>query len=328
MTKEFIEMNDRLIRELNPSATYERFVINNSPNGTIHIAGAKEFPQPKLPDYLHKFSYGRAGYELGTAFNSILKEVKTRFVLFLDPDFFIIYPNWIQELTEYAKKNNIGFLGSPYHPKYWVKKRRFPTNYCLLVDREVIGDEFYSWNWMPEHSESEMVKMQESDGKKKIEKVKRASSESSAVKNFFRKIIDNVKKRRYIATSKECNADLYRRYFRGTVKYESFIPTVTVRDFIQHYHLSRRYDRALYLLERLIPEKYSFVPRKGFTFRSFRDVGSPDVLSTGMEEWWFFRKPFAFHLRGFKQHNGGAVDEEKTKNSILQTIASFAANSR
>ena len=35
----------------------------------------------------------------------IVRKVKTRFILIIDPDFYVVMPNWIQRITSYALQN-------------------------------------------------------------------------------------------------------------------------------------------------------------------------------------------------------------------------------
>lgn len=320
MSKRLLEMNEELIRRLNPDVSWVRFVVNNSPQGSLHISdpAIKEFPGTTPPPP------GFEGNHYGAALNSLTPHIRTRFALILDYDFFILRPHWIREVLQYMQERNLGMLGASYRPKYWVKFRHFPVQFCLFVDREKIGEEFTSWDFRPQNSSEKIHHMNVSEIKKRAYKARYPNP------SWVRRLWENIKKRRYIGTSEDMCYDIYRRYYgKNLVRYECFGSTAELNDFLSHYYVHPRWYPLLYWLERLIPERWSFVPRgKDYvTFQRFKDVGLYDAFGTGMEEWWWQRKPFAFHLRGFKERHlkslGKVFDPEENVKIIREITDSF-----
>jgi hypothetical protein len=66
--------------------------------------------------------------------------LKTRYILFLDPDFFIALP--LTELLVHAQREGLAFFGAPYAYGVNVKNRKyyqgFPALFCMLVDTQQV----------------------------------------------------------------------------------------------------------------------------------------------------------------------------------------------
>ena len=73
------------------------------------------------------------------ALNLTKKKINTRFVIFIDPDFFFIKKNSIREIIQDMKNNNIDMIGAPWHPKWYSKFKYFPCSHCLFVDTEKVS---------------------------------------------------------------------------------------------------------------------------------------------------------------------------------------------
>jgi hypothetical protein len=79
-----------------------------------------------------------ASSSLSTALALGFSYVETRFCVELDSDFFIIFPNWVQELIRHMKEDNLGVWGAPWHIKRSEKWRDFPCSHMSMFDREVL----------------------------------------------------------------------------------------------------------------------------------------------------------------------------------------------
>lgn len=325
MTRRILEMNAEFIHTMNPVDSWVHLAMNNSPEQSIHTVSARvrELPGAAIPPTAP--SYGFVGYHEGAGLNMAIPHVKTRFAVFLDHDFFIVRPNWINDTIAYMKEKDIAILAAPYHPKYWAKFRYGAGAYCIFVDREKIGDDFLTLDFKPQYSEEHLRKGEESSARKTAWRA-RQTKEPSWLNRFW----GNIKKRRYIGKSQDVSYDLYRRYHNHpTIRTECFAPTVVLHDFLTHYYVDKRWYPLLYRLERLIPERWSFVPkRKGyFTFTRFKDLGFFDVLGGGMEEYFWRGEPFAFHLRGFKERTikerGDAFNPEESIALVRTATESF-----
>lgn len=328
LTRRILEANADFIAAMNPGDSWVHLAVNNSPAQSIHTRHPRlrETAGAPIPAFAPKSGF--VGYHEGGGLNLGLKEVSTRFALFLDHDFFVVRPRWIAEVLAHLTKQGLAILTAPYHPKYWVKVRYFPGAYCIFADREKVGEEFFSWDFMPQHTPAELAREQVSAVRKAAWRAAHPHPSS-----WLRQFAESMKKRRYVGTGRDVSYDLYRRYrARPEITIECLPATVTLHDFLTHYRLSPRWYPLLYRLERLIPERWSFIPkRKGyFTFTRFCDLGYADVLGTGMEEWWWRGAPFAFHVRGFKERRtkeiGRSFDPEDNMRIIRDMVSAFQAN--
>ena len=57
----------------------------------------------------------------------------------LDPDFYIVRENWIQDVVGYIDSRGLSFMGVPWHPKYAGKYRYFPAVHCFFADTESVS---------------------------------------------------------------------------------------------------------------------------------------------------------------------------------------------
>lgn len=78
---------------------------------------------------------GKASYHHAAALNMLCQtqEFKTRYVLFLDPDFFIV-PR-LDYILDYMRGGDLSFFGAPYYLEEGkVRVYDFPVAYCMFVD--------------------------------------------------------------------------------------------------------------------------------------------------------------------------------------------------
>ena len=67
-----------------------------------------------------------------------LKQNKlSRYLLFLDPDFYII-PS-LEDYISYIEKNNLTFFGAPYYIENKPRLQEFPVAFCMFVDTQQIN---------------------------------------------------------------------------------------------------------------------------------------------------------------------------------------------
>jgi hypothetical protein len=83
------------------------------------------------------------------ALSKALSAVRTRFVLILDPDFYIIRREWVDLLITHMQTESLCFMGSTWNPKYSEKYRYFPTLHCFLADTSRISLEDLDFRPIP-----------------------------------------------------------------------------------------------------------------------------------------------------------------------------------
>lgn len=74
-----------------------------------------------------------------TALNNLLRNVKlSRYVLILDPDFFLLFQNWANIIPSYMLSKGLSFFGVPWHPRHNENYRYFPAVHCFAFDSHVV----------------------------------------------------------------------------------------------------------------------------------------------------------------------------------------------
>jgi hypothetical protein len=136
----YVKANIRLIKRKNNAQDLKLILIRNtlevSPStftsfydDIIDIQHVGGYPQTILPD-----TDGIASYHHAMAINLGLQHINTRYLLVLDPDFYILRDNWIELVLSYMKTMELSFFGAPWHPKWYHKWRDFPCAHCLFID--------------------------------------------------------------------------------------------------------------------------------------------------------------------------------------------------
>ena len=75
-----------------------------------------------------------------------LKNSNSKYLLIIDPDFFVIRKNWIKNIIEYMEEKNIDLFSSPYHPvKDWTKPFT-PCVYFMILNTEKINKNKLNFN--------------------------------------------------------------------------------------------------------------------------------------------------------------------------------------
>jgi hypothetical protein len=124
-----------LIDALNPGADFKLLVVDNA----AHAGGGLTSPDPRVQlipgfDPAPLPLEGRGSYHHALALNQAVPLVGTRYMLVMDPDFFVIRPGWIDACISYVRTRDLGFFGAPWHYLSYRKWRYFPCVHFLLVD--------------------------------------------------------------------------------------------------------------------------------------------------------------------------------------------------
>ena len=137
----YVRQQIELIEALNPGAPFKMVVVDNSSHGEpelkiddprcVVIGGVE--PDMTLPEH------GRGSYHHAAALKLGLAHVDTPWLLVLDPDFFVVYRNWIAEVTEHMRARRLKLFGAPWHYAWSRKWRYFPCVHFLMIDVSQVG---------------------------------------------------------------------------------------------------------------------------------------------------------------------------------------------
>lgn len=285
----YLKENIELVKLLNPRTKIKWIIANNEPDKNIFVDIIKSYSDSvKIVNSSQNscVGYGKGSKNHATGLNLIVNKAKTRFVLILDPDFYLILPNWAEHIIKYINQGKIALFGVPWHPKWRNKYRYFPCAHCLLVDTKYI--DLSSLSFMPEFENIDPL-------------------------NIWRRIISKVpliRGRASIGRSKDTGYKIYEKYYNSPgIKHALAIPSFSNTDLYNKYcKINNRTKINLWILfnkifDKIFPDSMSMFPKKKdyFTKVSFSELGFPDCKNYGWEEFFWNNEPFGFHLRGFQK---------------------------
>ncbi len=312
-SKYYLEINWELSRQLNQGiSSCDWVIIENTPIEDTDRFDIGDSRFKVLPGIDMKQISGKylANYHHGAAMNMALKHVRTRFLLVLDPDFFIIKKYWVSEVFSHMLKEDLAFFGAPWHPRWYMKHRYFPCAHCLFIDLNKIKIE--DLNFIPRDCKGAPggagLKDQIPFFMKEL--LRRAVF-------FFRWLIFN---RRDIGKERDTGCALWEKYGNENIRYECMIPVFRpLHDFLGPSYLVSSFALAV---ERVFPECLCYVPKSSESYSQigFKERGYPDVSAMGWEEFLWRGDVFGFHIRGYPKRG---MDIEKEKYFLLNTLSCF-----
>jgi hypothetical protein len=316
-SQDYLQLNWQLTQELNNQQNCQWIIAENTPNWSAsnkyEIAGDRcliiegAVPDPNLaPSYHH-----------ADALNKVLGFVKTRFLLILDPDFYIVRPNWIEGITQYMISQDLSFFGVPWNPKWYTKYRYFPCVHCLFIDLNKVP--LKDINFTPNLLVSKEIKDSKKESMKEIIKGKPPYLRDLA-KTISRLL--QMSRRISIGLSHDTGHRLFEQYVdRLEFKRECVVPVFCPKTEVIYPELSTWFNQ---IYELFLPDSLCFIPKqKGYyTESGFRDRGYPDLRALGWEEFFWQGEPFGFHLRSQRQDQ---AEIEARKVTLEQSLKVFTA---
>jgi hypothetical protein len=268
--KHCLEVGDRLMRDLNPTAAHPTWLLfdNNTDPG--------EALSPADPRFTVVKPSGREvdlGYEHALGISALLERVQTRFLLILDPDCFIVMPDWLRRVPAHMMEQGLGFFGTPINPQRHNSYRYFPYMVCMFVDlaRVPLRDLCF----VPDVWKLPTALTY---------RARRALAGIPKIGYLFRWLLTE----QWLTNGWR----IKQRFGAGDrVKFECVQPVWDPGEAIPPGSLKR-------MIHSLTPGSVSPVPkREGYCSpRGFREMGAPDIAGLGWEEFVWRDRPFAFHV--------------------------------
>jgi hypothetical protein len=306
-----VELNMRLTRALNPDPLPNWIVVeNSSADSPERVVPREDLCAVVLEGPpLDGTSSRPRSFHHGAALNLAVGHVRTRYLLVLDPDFYIVRPDWVRAVLDFMRAGDLAFFGAPWHPRWYVKPRYFPCVQCLFVDLQRVPARTLDFRpgegglGSDEHWSGRIARFA---GGSLAPRQAGAQSTSSAVA-YARRLgrvvvacVDNVLERRRIETSQDTGFNVYRlarsqRALRTDCVQPVFRPGADCE--------ARGPLRMSLALDWLLPDRLSYIPKisGSFATTSFAELGYPDMKARRWEEFVWLGKPFGFHLRGQKR---------------------------
>lgn len=294
-----------LMDRLNPGFDWRLVVIDNS--GIAKERFVSNHPRVEVREGVAldgaKPLDARFSYHHGSALNANLADVTSRYLLVLDPDLFVLYPNWMTEAIAHMRDRDLEFFGVPWHPRWYTKYRYFPAVHFLLIDLQRVraGD----LDFCPELVENPSWSRRHQQAKAGTS----ASAPMRRAKRFGWRMLDAVYRagyfflsRQLLGSSRDTGWKIWHR-FASRRAADIVLPVVDIEaDFTAPAFLTTRLGRAA---DALFPVRYRFLPKRG-SYVSPNEAASCGLagLDALRAEGFVWRgKAFAAHRRGFMQRD-------------------------
>lgn len=293
---DFIARNYEMVSRLNETGGWQWLIVDNTPPGS-----ACRFPKsdkrftvidgidPASIDHPMKISMHHA---LGLA--KALEHVDSRYVLFLDPDFYVVRRGWIDELIRHMEANGLSFFGAPYHPQWHEQYRYFPCLHFTLIDLEkVMPSEL---DFRPGKNLT-VVRALKTLSSAPIFPKMAPGPILQAAYELSRLIWRLTLGRKRIGRTRDTGFQIFERYSSAPdVLHETLVPVFRPKaDTGDAAHV---FSAIAVLMEAILPDSLCYLPKRRdyYSELNFPAFGLPDLRSLGWEEFLWKNAPFGFHL--------------------------------
>jgi hypothetical protein len=250
----------------------------------------------------------RDNYQHTEALHKCFEHVRTRFLLVLDPDFYIVRPHWLRDVLGHMQRNDLAMLGVPWHPKYTDKYRYFPCVHCFFVDLGKIGIDALDFRPGCDDEPTE------------IPSDRTSVPRPSAAARWLG--IDALRHRR--KDYRDTGTRMYLRYRRDPrFRYECAIPVYKLPDDYQGSGNPLGWRSRL--IESMLPDSLCYLPKRKDSYQSQgflgRRKGAPSEF---WEEFMWQGAPFGFHVR--RNARKGERNAAAELDALEKAVATFHAD--
>ena len=293
----YVALNQRLTRFLNPGTAVQWIVVTNDTKKPARVApqlAADTVLLGRAPaDRSQDFPKGR---HHAAGLQQIIERVATRFLLVLDPDFFIVRPNWIADCLAHMETHGLSFFGAAHHPRRATKFRYFPSVMCTFVDLSRVNRHDLDFNPGRYHH------LTASGRRERRERRQGHQLVPTTVARIVREVRHFAGRPGYVGKVQDTGYRIHERFFADPAHKSDYVMPV-LRPEIEWPEAFGSGSplallRRLHLSPPLLPESFSILPRReGYTTRAgFRESGFPAVTDRGWEEHVWQGTPFGFHV--------------------------------
>lgn len=326
-SRKYLELNLALTKKLNDQTHFQWIVVENTERESDERI-AENDPRFKVIEGVKNSwsGYTRVSYHHGTGLNQALPAISSQFVLFIDPDFFIVRPFWIREVIKHMQSHRLSFFGAPYFPGRTGKYRYFPCAQCLFVNLEHVPKE--KLDFMPESYEMQtashlgfvaLAGRLLTDGAASPPSSR--LSKEIAFSALLGKAIRFTTRRTplfFQKTFRDVGYHVYKNFSDGGYRSECTVPSWQN----PLYHSPAKIKELLkqILIRGFLPDVLSSFPKKRdySTCQTFKEFGFPPMAEFGWEEYFWRGEPFGFHIRGL--HRWRDVEDSR-----LEELKTFFA---
>jgi hypothetical protein len=243
-----------------------------------------------------RLSANLGSHQHAGALRTALSRVRTRYAVIMDPDLYVVRPDWICAVTGHMAARQLSVFGVPWHPRWYEKQRAFPAPHLMVVDLERTGpvDEL-------------MEPGVRAPGDRYVSAIWRTYAEASRVdaararRGLLRRlgpaIGEDLRQRRTIGRARDTGHALAASVAAAGGRVETAVPVFRAGTEFAPGGVSPLQTGLA--PEALLPEAWRYRPRRrgAVSGAGFREAGYPDADARGWEEFVWRGEPFAFHLR-------------------------------
>lgn len=324
LSKRLLELNYETTHRFNPEITLQWLVADSAPVGFTDKINAQKFTiVPNTKDY-----HGLGSHQHAGGINACLAKVKTRFVLSLDNDFYIVRKHWIGDILAFMQERDLSFFGVTYHPRDYPKYRYFPSVVCMFIDLKKVS--LSSLDFMPQYAITEKGHIirtdKDRDTRKKIMRKKIKSMVGQHAGSMLARIMrtcDITSRRLNIAAARDTSYQIYVRYGHDAAHKRAYVQPV-FNPAQEHALQGRVFLPLNHFMETWLPDSLCYIPKKSgfFTVSGFHERGFVDCAGNGWEEYMWQGRPFGIHIRGSKTWKRNP-DEDDELSLITKTLEKF-----
>ena len=292
-----IRLNLDLMESLNPSlASQARWIIADNAIDSTENGLAITHPAIEIRAGSRDTSAGASQHH-ALALNTLVETVDTRYLLVLDPDFYLLQPDWINRVIGHMQQRGLAFFGAPWHPRYNRNYRYFPAVHCMFVDLDVIPRETLDFQPRLDLVDAPVKRAGPLDLIGVFARRKRIPWDTGV------RVFEQFGGHNDIAS--ECVKPVYREGLNNAGS------------------LSTR------LLERILPDTYCYFPKRRDSYlrTGFHEAGlAPAPLPNLWEETYWQDQPFGLHVR--RSYGATSRDDERERSLLTETLATLTAKCR
>lgn len=326
-----IAENVRLAAGLNQGAILPWIVVENSPqdsseryesiNPAIQVVDGDPKPPDKSTSWHHAQSLHRA-----------LESVSTRYVVLIDPDYFVIRPEWVEDITNHMAHNKLAVFGSPNHPlRFRIGRvvRYVPVVTFLVIDlhRIPVTDidmrpDMDNLRGITNQTTSSLLRL--STSKDRLYQAKEAPAigtmaRSELTRRAWKPIWNRMSEWTNQGLFYDTGHRLRRKLeHRNDLAWDAVTPAWENPLFAPGSSWQQNLRRSI--ARSILPDRLSPYPVKdgSWTETTFKDVGLPNILGFGSEEFFWRDYPFAFHIGSAFHTSGSTIGPVELRNVLTE----------
>ncbi len=327
-SKALLEMNYRLVKTLNPNTPFRWIVVQNTPSQDLQNDIAMDDPRFEMIQGATTTEAEKGIIAHGTihharALNLAISHADSDLIFTLDPDCFLLLPNWIEAITKHIKKEEVAFFGAPYHPDAYTHYRAFPTATCMIINRGFLHRENQTFLDLEPGSRMKTKRLETSfyfaiahhcSRRHFVDFFFASKRQKPLNLNDFRFLVRECLERKlpqfFIGSFPDTGYQIYKHY-HASFKYESL--SVVAKD--KRNWLTKSFEFLLPNTHRTFPRNEPWITKKSSErFREFEDDGY---------QFFWGDQLFAFHIQGTRYLE---KDRLKFQDRVLQKLEEFMSD--